>query len=187
MKTTAVTLILVALLASVTTVGLVQLGTGRISIGGVTGGWVTQTVNNDARPDTTYTWRSTGRLDEVVASERKVAEMIAAALGQPSPSPSPTPSPTPSSSLTASPVTIGQGFAVTVTWTGVVNPRTKDWVGLYRVGAADTSFTSWAWATGQATGSVSLPIIAPPGQYEFRYYINDTYVRLLTSNPITVQ
>ena len=52
---------------------------------------------------------------------------------------------TAASSLSATPSSVGGGGAVTVTWNGVTNPTTHDWIGLYHPGDANTAYSVWAW------------------------------------------
>ena len=46
---------------------------------------------------------------------------------------------------------------MTVTWSGVTNPTTHDWIGLYHPGDANTAFSVWAWDSSctQVAGNVA--------------------------------
>jgi uncharacterized protein YegP (UPF0339 family) len=69
-----------------------------------------------------------------------------------------------------------------------------DWVALYPVGAADSGYIAWYFlnnsTTPPSTGSSSAPLVftAPAaGSYEFRFFANNTYTRLATSDVIAVR
>jgi hypothetical protein len=63
-----------------------------------------------------------------------------------------------------------------------------DWVGLFKVGAPNTSYDDYWWRYTDAKTSGTLMLTAPnaPGQYEFRYLLDDGYVDTIRSNPVTV-
>lgn len=90
--------------------------------------------------------------------------------------------------VTLSPTRVAPGSVLTVTWSGIVNPTSGDWIGLYAVGAAPSSYSAWAWATGTAAGSIPLTIPAslPPGRYEARYLVNKGYESVAVSTPVDV-
>jgi hypothetical protein len=102
--------------------------------------------------------------------------------------------------LSESPATVAAGGTVTISWSGVTNPTTTDWIGLYHPGDADTSngHTSQPWiydssctqtagSAAKASGSCTYQIPATAsGTYEFRLFSNDTWTKLATSGQITV-
>jgi hypothetical protein len=90
-------------------------------------------------------------------------------------------------SLSASPASIGAGGSVTVTWSGLCAPTTRDWVGLYAPNAPNTSYVAWRYTTGAAGGSVPLTIPATlaPGTYQLRLFSNGGYTQLAVTT-ITV-
>jgi endonuclease/exonuclease/phosphatase family metal-dependent hydrolase len=100
--------------------------------------------------------------------------------------PSPTPTPTPAYSVTTSPSAANSGQALTVTWTAPNGRPANDWIGLYKVGEAETSYISWQYTGGAPSGSTSFTGPSQTGQYEFRYFTNNSYSRAATSNPVTV-
>ena len=84
---------------------------------------------------------------------------------------------------------------MTVNWSAVANPATRDWIGLYRVGDPDTAFVTWVYDssctqvagnTAKSSGSCSFPMTVAGGNYEFRLFSNDGFTRLATSNAVTV-
>jgi len=89
------------------------------------------------------------------------------------------------------PVLAGAGTMISVTVSG--GPaNTTDWVGLYRVGAADTSYVDWRYLSGTTTPPPSglaagvIAFLGPtsPGDYEFRFFARNGYVRLATSSRV---
>jgi hypothetical protein len=83
---------------------------------------------------------------------------------------------------------VTRGGAVTGTWNGICAPTSKDWIGIYLPGAANTSYVAWRYTTGAASGSVQLtvPASTAPGTYELRLFANNGYTRLGTSNAFAV-
>jgi hypothetical protein len=89
-------------------------------------------------------------------------------------------------SLNATPSqsTIGQNLVIN--WIAPSGRPANDWIGLYRVRDPETSFISWKYTSGTTAGSASFTAPNQPGQYEFRYFTNDSYVKVATSNPVSV-
>jgi glucose/arabinose dehydrogenase len=92
----------------------------------------------------------------------------------------------PDYSLTANPSTITGGDSLSVNWTAPSGRPINDWIGLYKVGDPETSFISWQYTGGATSGSITFIAPGQPGQYEFRYFTNNSYNRIITSNPVTV-
>lgn len=89
--------------------------------------------------------------------------------------------------LSASPGPVQIGGSATASWTAPAGQASaKDWIGLYASGVADNVFTSWQYTGGALSGSLSFPAPATPGTYEFRYFLNDGWVRVATSNSFAV-
>ena len=69
-----------------------------------------------------------------------------------------------------------------------------DWIGLYRTGAPDSPSLTWTYLNGSqvppvtpltnATLALTVPTVG--GTYEVRFYANDGYDKLATSNIVTV-
>jgi hypothetical protein len=89
-------------------------------------------------------------------------------------------------SLAASPSTVNAGQTLNVTWTAPSGRPANDWIGLYKVGDPETSFISWQYTGGAASGSTAFTAPNQAGQYEFRYFTNNTYNKVATSNTVTV-
>ena len=97
--------------------------------------------------------------------------------------------------LRVSPATVAAGGAVTVQWTGIASPTPRDWIGLYRSGAADSAFLAYMYVSCSPTAGLAAPagscaFTTPaslaPGAYEFRLFLNDGFTRLTVSNGFTV-
>jgi hypothetical protein len=76
--------------------------------------------------------------------------------------------------------------AILVTWTADGTRKAKDWVGLYAVGGCGMCYLAVAYTGGTATGSVVFNAPPATGQYEVRYFLNDSLTVAATSSPITV-
>lgn len=78
-----------------------------------------------------------------------------------------------------------QGATATVSWeTDTSDSLTQDWIGLYQLGASDYSYSSWAYVTG-VTGELSFAL-PNTGEFEFRYFKNNSYKRVAISNSFLV-
>src|SRR5262245_17118997 len=92
-------------------------------------------------------------------------------------------------SLSASPASVELGQKVTVTWSTVAEHNYYDWVGMYKVGAADNAWLTYQYVAspGQTSGTmlftVGLTPALDPGPYEFRYFSGG--IKLATSNSVT--
>ncbi|MFU8889229.1 MAG: LCCL domain-containing protein, partial [Trueperaceae bacterium] len=63
----------------------------------------------------------------------------------------------------------------------------RDGLGLFREGATDQAYVTWAYAEGQRAGQLAFDAPDEPGRYEFRLLENDGYTRLATSRPFEVR
>lgn len=61
----------------------------------------------------------------------------------------------------------------------------RDWIGLYREGAADRSYQAYQYTNGAATGVAEFRI-STPGRYVFRYLKNNQFDRVTESPVFTV-
>ncbi|HEY7658246.1 MAG TPA: S8 family serine peptidase [Burkholderiales bacterium] len=91
-------------------------------------------------------------------------------------------------SLSASPANLPAGGSVTAMWSGLCGPTSRDWIGVFLPGAANTAYVAWGYTTGAASGSISLalPASLAQGTYELRLFSNGGYTRLATSNTFAV-
>jgi len=101
----------------------------------------------------------------------------------------------PAVSLTVSPGSVAAGDSVTATWSGIPNPTTTDWIGLYVPGTANTAYLAWIYVScsqtpgsAMASGSCafSIPGGLAPGTYQLRLLSNNVFTLLATSSNFTV-
>jgi len=94
----------------------------------------------------------------------------------------------PQATLSVSPTNVIAGGTVTATWSGIASPTATDWIGLFVPGASDTSYPTWRYTTGSASGSVpfTIPANVAPGTYELRLFTNFTFTRIGVSNSFIV-
>ncbi len=90
-------------------------------------------------------------------------------------------------SLIATPSTVAPGGQIVVSFTAPGGSSYQDWVGLFQVGAANTNYLDGGYTTGLTSGSFNVPAPTTPGQYEFRYLLNNGFTSVATSNTVTVQ
>ncbi len=95
-----------------------------------------------------------------------------------------TPAP-PGPTLIASPASVGVGGQLSVQWR-VPSGNARDWISIYRVGAPNSSYGWWQYTNGATTGTFTMAAPSSPGNYEFRYLINDGYTDLVRSQPVQV-
>lgn len=91
--------------------------------------------------------------------------------------------------LTVSPPSLAPGGILTVTWSGISNPTSTDWLGLYPLGADDTDPPySWRYTDGSASGQTGHQLRSdlPPGVYQVRLFSNATWLRLAVSDPFSL-
>jgi hypothetical protein len=94
------------------------------------------------------------------------------------------PSPSGAYAVTASTNVVVSGGQFSVTWTTSV-PYAEDWIVLSKVGGPNVPQV-WAKSTDAATsGTFTLSAPTEPGQYEFRYLLEDFSVAA-RSSPVTV-
>jgi hypothetical protein len=89
-------------------------------------------------------------------------------------------------SLTPNVFTVAPGGSVTVTLANGLGGQ-SDWLALAAAGAPDTIFVQWIYVgNGVTTRTWTVTMPTTPGTYEFRYYLNNSYTRAATSQPVTV-
>ena len=89
------------------------------------------------------------------------------------------------STVNAGPESVATGDAIAVNWSAPLS-HAYDWVGLYRVGTADTDYISWQYVPPSTTGTLTFMAPDERGRYEFRYFLNDGYTLAATSNAVSV-
>jgi fibronectin type 3 domain-containing protein len=90
-------------------------------------------------------------------------------------------------SVSASPSTAAPGGTITVNWTAPAGHSASDWIGLFTVGSANTSYLAYQYTTAETGGSVAFTAPSTAGSYEFRYLPNDGYTSVAVSNAVQVQ
>ena len=88
-------------------------------------------------------------------------------------------------SLTATPSTVAPGGELSVSWTAV-SGRTKDWIGLFSLGAPPCDHGWSEYTKGATSGTLTLQAPTRTGQYEFRFLPNDGCDVAARSSPVTV-
>ena len=89
--------------------------------------------------------------------------------------------------VNASATAAAAGSVINADWSAAPGHSAKDWVGLYLADAADTNVLALQY-TGPATaGHLSFTLPARPGQYEFRYFLNDGFARAAVAGQVVVQ
>lgn len=88
--------------------------------------------------------------------------------------------------LTTSATVVAPNAALTVTWVAPAGQSPFDWIGLYRVGDPNTSNMWYEYTKGATSGSFTINAPITPGQYEFRYLVDDGYDDAARSGPVTV-
>lgn len=89
-------------------------------------------------------------------------------------------------SLNANPASVVPGESITVSFTGAPG-YSLDWIGLYKAGDKNTKRLSYQYLNRQKNGSVDFIAPSTAGQYEFRLFKNGSYMKLATSNRVTVR
>ena len=90
-------------------------------------------------------------------------------------------------SLSARPSLVTSGDQLTVSWSAPSGRSDLDWIGLFKVGVPSTSYQNgwWDYAHGGASGTLTLSAPAQPGEYEFRYLLDDGFIDVARS-PVRV-
>ena len=56
-----------------------------------------------------------------------------------------------------------------------------DWIGMYRVGDADSQYITWQYTNGLQSGTLVFTAPSEPGTYEFRYFLNNGFEKAAIS------
>ncbi len=87
--------------------------------------------------------------------------------------------------LSASPSTVAPNGVATANWTAQSSRPGTDWIGVYQVGAANSSLFAWQYVTAGTSGLNSFQMPSSPGTYEFRYFTDNSFI-LAASSQVTV-
>ncbi len=88
--------------------------------------------------------------------------------------------------VTASAQVLAQSAELSVSWTTSA-PGHNDWIGLFTKGVVNTA-PMWrhGWTDGHPSGTFTLRAPAQAGQYEFRYFLDDSFSQAAVSGLVTV-
>ena len=87
--------------------------------------------------------------------------------------------------LTPSTDAVDAGGRMSVSWTAPA-ARPGDWIALFKVGGSYDD--DWYDLTkGATSGTHTLTAPTRPGQYEFRYLVDDGFLEVARSSPVTVR
>jgi hypothetical protein len=87
--------------------------------------------------------------------------------------------------LTSSASTVIPGGVLGVSWTASA-AAARDWIGLFKVGAAACDHGWSEYTNGATSGTRTLTAPTQSGQYEFRYHLNNSCDETARSSPVTV-
>ncbi|HEX4924473.1 MAG TPA: hypothetical protein VFV50_10320, partial [Bdellovibrionales bacterium] len=62
----------------------------------------------------------------------------------------------------------------------------QDWIGLFAIGAPNSSILAWSYTGGRADFSWTTAAPSTVGQYEFRYFRDNSYQMAMNSSVLTV-
>ncbi len=78
------------------------------------------------------------------------------------------------------------GQVINATFSAPSGRPTDDWIGLFRVGTLNSAYVAKIYTNGLTTGSIQFTGPSEPGNYEFRYLLNDGFTSVVSSLPIAV-
>jgi hypothetical protein len=87
--------------------------------------------------------------------------------------------------LLVSPGEVPAGQPVVASWLSPA-PGQLDWIGLYASGADVHNYLQYAYVNGATQGSHTFTAPSTPGQYVFRYLLNNGYTQVSSSVEFTV-
>jgi len=80
---------------------------------------------------------------------------------------------------------VAPGGALSVSWVAPGRSNPGDWIGLFKIGDPNTVYV-WSQATTGVSGTFTLSAPAQAGEYEFRYLVDDDFIDVRRSSPVTV-
>lgn len=84
-------------------------------------------------------------------------------------------------------LTVAPGDQIVVHWSASPGHSDTDWIGLYRMGAADADYLArQSTGTGATTGDLTFTAPDDRGAYEFRYFLADGFTLAAKSNKVRV-
>ena len=97
--------------------------------------------------------------------------------------------PRPSSyALSVSAESVTAGSPLSVSWVVPFGRSQLDWISIYKVGARSEAYDDiwWDYTNGASTGTFTIKAPAQPGQYEFRYFLDDGFEMVAKSSTLEV-
>lgn len=90
--------------------------------------------------------------------------------------------------LTVGPNRALPGGLLSVSWMAPSGRPHLDWIALFKVGDPSTSYENgwWQYTDGVASRTLTLSAPTQPGEYEFRYLVDDGFIDVARSSPVTV-
>jgi hypothetical protein len=91
-------------------------------------------------------------------------------------------------SLTVSPNGVVSGAQLEVSWVAPSGRSPLDWIALVNLGDANEDYEHgwWQYTRGATSGTLTLSAPTQPGEYEFRYLLDDGYLEAGRSSRVTV-
>ena len=80
--------------------------------------------------------------------------------------------------LTVDSSVVVPGGRLSVSWEAPNRQPRNDWIGLFKVEDPNEAYESgwWSYTSGQPSGTLFLNEPSRPGQYQFRYLLDDDYI-----------
>ena len=75
---------------------------------------------------------------------------------------------------------------MSIGWTAPAGSSITDWVGLYRTNTLNGAYLWWVYTNGAVSGTANLTAPSIPGDYEFRYLLNNGFTSVAVSQTVTV-
>jgi len=90
--------------------------------------------------------------------------------------------------LTVSSNQVTSGSPLKVNWVAPSGRSSVDWIAFLRIGEPSTSYATswWQYTRGATSGTFTLDAPNQPGEYEFRYLLDDDFGEAGRSNLVTV-
>ena len=90
--------------------------------------------------------------------------------------------------LSVSAQSVTAGSSLSVSWVAPFGSSPYDWIAIYKVGASSIDYDDiwWDYTKGATTGTFTIRAPAGPGQYEFRYFLDDGFEMVAKSSLIEV-
>ena len=88
--------------------------------------------------------------------------------------------------LTPGQTSVTVAAPLSISWTAPASQSAIDWIGLFRVGDSNREPLWWRYTNAAVAGTFDLKAPGIPGQYEFRYLLENGYTDVARSAAVTV-